>query len=123
MNMAKIIELKRLGMKINLETVCNNYKINTDHKRRMNEKSEEYKVKPNIRAQAEIGAIQLVGKKGWSMDYSFKHVLNKIAVGHAIYDSYKEFVAKGGRKDTLFYEYAIGDVVCEFQLYKSLQQS
>ena len=42
----------------------------------------------------------------------------------AIYEAYNEFVIKNGSKDTLFYEYAIGDVICEFQLLmKNLSSS
>lgn len=124
-NMGKVIELKNSfrRKKINLETVCEYFKISVDHKHRMNKKSEEYKVKPDIQAHADNGAILLVDKRGWSIDFSRNYALNKIAIGHAIYDSYKEFVAKGGRKDTLFYEYAIGDIVCEFQLLEVLRRS
>jgi len=39
---------------------------------------------------------------------------------HYIYDAYLEFVKSGGQKNTLFYEYAIGDVISEYQLLKAL---
>jgi hypothetical protein len=53
------------------------------------------------------------------LDFSYNYVLDKIAGGNAIYDAYLEFVECGGQKDTLFYEYAIGDAISEYQLLKN----
>ena len=65
-------------------------------------------------------AQEIVRSKRWSWDFTFNRVLEKIAGGHAIYDSYQEFVQSGEQKDTLFYEYAIGDVICEYRLLRVL---
>jgi len=53
-------------------------------------------------------------------DFAFNYVLDKIAGGRAIFDAYLEFVKSEGQKNTLFYEYAIGDVISEYQLLKKL---
>lgn len=120
-----VVRLKnKLGRRsLRVEEVFREFGINADHKRRMNEKAEQYKKRPDIKEQAQIAAAHLVESKRWSRDFSFKHALDKIAGGHAIFNAYNEFVQKGGSKDTLFYEYAIGDVICEFQLLKILNRN
>ncbi len=103
-----------------LEEVCREYGIVTEHKRLMDEKDEPFKRRPDILAQADVAAKRLVEEKGWGLDFSLKYTLDKIAGGHAILDSYKEFVQKDGAKETLFHRYAVGDVICEHQLMQKL---
>ncbi len=105
---------------LRLEEVCMEYGIEVTHKQKMNEKAEKYKARQDIKEQAKAKAEILVKNKGWSSEFALKYVLDKIAGGHAIFDAYLEFVESGGQKNTLFYEYAIGDVISEYQLLKKL---
>ncbi|MCW3985069.1 MAG: ribonuclease H-like domain-containing protein [Candidatus Bathyarchaeota archaeon] len=106
---------------LRLEEVCMEYGIEVTHKQKMNKKAEKYKARQDIKDQAKAKAKEYVNKKGWSLDFSYDYVLNKIAGGNAIFDAYREFVKSGGQKDTLFYEYAIGDVICEYRLLEALK--
>jgi len=117
----RVAELKARGKRVRLEDVCMECGIEVVHKRRMNEKAEKYKDRQDIKDLAIAKAGKNVQDLGWSFNYSFQQALNKIAGGYAIYDAYQEFVRSGGQKDTLFYEYAIGDVICEYRLLKTLK--
>lgn len=103
-----------------LERVCGECGIEVVHKRKMNERAEKYGAKENIQKEAKDKAVGIMQKKGGTLDYAFKEALRKIAYGHAVWNAYLEFVESGGQKDTLFYEYAIGDVISEYQLLKKL---
>ena len=103
-----------------LEEACAACGVEVAHKRKMNEKAEKYKSVPAHKDKALAKAKELVEKKGWSLDFSYTYALDKIAGGNAIYDAYWEFVKSGGQKNTLFYEYAIGDVISEYKLLKKL---
>lgn len=106
--------------KARLEEVCAACGIEVTHKQRMNEKAERYKSIEAHKNKASAKAKELVKKKGWSEDFAYNYALDKIAGGTAIYDAYLEFAKGGGKEDTLFYEYAIGDVISEYQLLKKL---
>ncbi len=86
----------------------------------MNELAEKYKTNDGFKEQASIKAKELVKNLGWSLDFSYKYALEKVAGGNAIYDSYLDFVKNNGTNNSLFYEYAIGDVISEYQLLKRL---
>jgi len=116
----KVSELRNRKL-FSLEQVCGECGIEVAHKRRMNEKTNEYKKRQDFKDLAVVKAKELVNDKGWSFDFSYNRMLDKIAGGNAIYDSYQEFVKSGGQKNTLFYEYAIGDVICEYRLLKTLK--
>jgi hypothetical protein len=103
-----------------LEEACAALGVKVTHKQKMNEKAIKYKSIEDFKKQALTKARELVKNKGWGLNFSYDLVLNKIAVGNAIYDAYLEFVESGGQKNTLFYEYAIGDVISEYQLLKAL---
>jgi hypothetical protein len=103
-----------------LEEACAACGVKVFHKQRMNEKAKKYKSIESVKNQALAKAKELVKNRGWSLDFSYNYALDKVTGGHAIYDAYKEFVERGGQKDTLFYEYAIGDVISEYQLLKAL---
>jgi len=115
----RVTELNRNKI-FSLEDVCRECGIEVTHKRKMNEKAEKYKARQDIKDQAKAKAKEYVNKRGWSLDFSYYYVLNKIAGGNAIFDAYQEFVKSGGQKDTLFYEYAIGDVICEHRLLEAV---
>ncbi|MGD0978602.1 MAG: hypothetical protein ABR962_05605 [Candidatus Bathyarchaeia archaeon] len=103
-----------------LEEACAACGVKVTHKQRMNEKAKKYKSMEAHKHKALAKAKELVEKRGWDQDFSFNYVLDKVAGGNAIYDAYLEFVKSGGQKNTLFYEYAIGDVISEYQLLKAL---
>ena len=103
-----------------LEEACAALGIKVTHKQRMNEKAIKHKSNEAFKKQALTKAKELVRDKGWSLNWSYDHVLDKIAVGNAIYEAYLEFVESGGQKNTIFYEYAIGDIISEYQLLKAL---
>lgn len=103
------------------EDACQEYGVVAEHKRLMNGRAESFKKRPEVLALADTAARRLVAEKGWSYDFSMDRELAKIAGGRAIYDSYLEFVRMDGAKETLFYQYAVGDVVCEHQLLQKLQ--
>lgn len=106
--------------KARLEEVYATCGVKVAHKQKMNEKAERYKSIETHKNKALAKAKELVEKTGWSQDFSYIYALDKIAGGNAIYDAYLEFVNSGGQKNTLFYEYAIGDVISEYQLLKKL---
>ena len=101
-----------------LEEICNLCGIDASHKDKMTNHSLKYHSNKDIIKQAEIAAKKLVSTKGWSPDFCLRISIEKLAGGHAIFDAYREFVESGGRQDTLFYEYAIGDIISEFKLFK-----
>jgi hypothetical protein len=103
-----------------LEEACAACGVEATHKRRMNERAKSYKSIEAHKNNALARAKELVEKRGWSQDFSYNYALDKIAGGHAIWDAYLEFAESGGRNDTLFYEYAIGDVISEHQLLRKL---
>jgi hypothetical protein len=111
----------RSARRFGLEEVCKECGIRVTHKQKMNERAERYKTRQDIKNQATAKAKELVKNRGWSFDFSYNHALEKIAGGTAIYDAYLEFASKDGDRTTLFYEYAIGDVISEYQLLKALE--
>lgn len=57
-------------------------------------------------------------KKMWERKDALERATqSKIEVGQVIMHAYNEFVQMNGDKKTLFYEYAIGDVISEYQLF------
>jgi hypothetical protein len=106
--------------KARLEEACAAFGIEATHKQKMNQRAESYRSNETHKKNALVKAKELVEKKGWGQDFSYNYALEKIAGGHAIWDAYLEFVESGGRKDTLFYEYAIGDIISEHQLLRKL---
>jgi hypothetical protein len=106
--------------KARLEEACAACGVKVTHKQRMNEKAKKYKSMEAHKSKALAKAKELVENRGWSHDFSYNYALDKVAGGNAIYDAYLEFVKNGGAKNTLFYEYAIGDVISEYQLLKAL---
>ena len=106
--------------KARLEEVCRMCGIDVSHKQKMDKRAEKYRARQDIREQARAKAEDLVRNKRWTPDFAFNYVLDKIAGGRAIFDAYLEFVKSEGQKNTLFYEYAIGDVISEYQLLKKL---
>jgi len=115
----RVCELRNMKI-FGLERVCGEYGIGVVHKRKMNERAEKCQAKEVIQIEAKAKALEVMKKKGGTFNYAFNEVLHKIAYGHAVWGSYLEFVESGGQKNTLFYEYAIGDVICEHQLLKKL---
>jgi len=116
-----IKSLKRTRGLYRLEDICSHLNIPVRHKCRMIEKAETYKTR--FSALADVEAVKIAEKKGGTVDYAKAEAMRKITIGNAIYDSYKEFVEKEGNKDTLFYEYAVGDVICEYLLFEAVRRT
>ena len=106
---------------LELEEVCREYGIPVEHNRALSQKAEALKKEPEIQAQANEAAKQLEAK-GWTSDASIKYALGRIATGHAVLEAYQEFVQRDGAGDSLYYKYAVGDVLCEHLLLQVLQQ-
>jgi len=106
---------------LELKEVCSAYGILPDHRRPMDEKAELIKKKPEVLAQANEAARELVAK-GWNSESSLKYALDTMAAGRAMLESYEEFVQKGGATDTLFHKFAVGEVIYEHRLLQALQQ-
>jgi hypothetical protein len=106
--------------KMRMEEACKACGVDVNHKRKIDKGADKFRAMQDIREQAKARATELVRIKSWSYPFSYNYVLDKIAGGHAIFEAYQEFVKSGGQKDTLFYEYAIGDVISEYQLLKKL---
>jgi DNA polymerase III epsilon subunit-like protein len=117
-----IRSLKRSHELYKLEDICSWYSIPVKHKHRMNEKAETYRTRQDILALADREAPKIARKKGGTVEYAREEAIRKIAGGSAILDSYKEFVEKEGSKDTLFYEYATEDIICEHRLFEVVKQ-
>jgi hypothetical protein len=116
--------LRSLGRRyLRLEEACVEFGIQVTHKNEMNQKAEQYKVRPDIIDRAKKVAPKIAIKKGGTVEYAYNEAIKKIAGGYAILDAYNEFVTNGCSKDSLFYKYAIGDVICEFQLFKAINKS
>jgi hypothetical protein len=120
----KIEAFHKITKDWSLEHACKKYYVNADHKGKINEKAQQYKNRPNIQERVKSKALQLAKKKNWTEQWTYDtfkaKFFNDVAVGHAIFDAYLEFVECGGQKNTIFYEYAIGDVISEYQLLKAL---
>jgi hypothetical protein len=101
---------------LRLEDICAHLGINSHHKDEMNQRAETYKTRPEIVLQAREAARDLASRRGWDLDFSLGYAVDKIAGGHAIFDSYKDFITSNGSEDTLFYRYAVGDVISEYKL-------
>jgi hypothetical protein len=111
------------GKSTSLEAICIDLGIDVGHKQLMNSRAEQLKMRPEIRAKAEAGALYFSSSKFWSLDFSRRCALDKVAGGYAILEAYLEFVRSSGSKDTLFYRYAVGDVISESQLLRHLLES
>lgn len=103
---------------LRLEEICLHVGIKCRHKDEVNQKAEAYKNRPDLLAQARKAARDLVESKRWGLDFSLQYAIDKIAGGNAILDSYRSFARSNNPKNTSFYRYAIGDVICEHELLK-----
>ena len=104
-----------------LVEICDFLGIECSHKNLMDDQSIEFKNLPHVIELAKEGAEKWVKEKGWSYDYSYNRALSSVSIGMAILKSFKDFVESGGRSDSLFYKYAIGDVISEYLLYEKLK--
>jgi hypothetical protein len=116
----RIVELHNRTKKWGMEYACLECGIVVTHKRKMDERAQKYKARQDIQERARVKAEDFVKNRRWTADFAYDKALDKIAGGHAIWDAYQEFIKRDGQKNTLFYEYAIGDVISEYQLLKKL---
>ena len=101
--------------------LCDFLKIECSHKNLMDEQSVAFKNLPHVIELAKEGAEKWGKEKNWSYNYSYNRALNSVSVGMAIMKSFEDFVKSGGSTDSLFYKYAIGDVISEYLLYQKVK--
>ena len=117
----EMTKFHKLNKDWTLECACNKWLVDANHKQKMNAKAEKYKTRQDIIEKAKAGAIEIKRTMTWlTPGEAYTKALKKLAGGNAVYDAYLEFKESGGQKDTLFYEYAIGDIISEFSLLKKL---
>jgi hypothetical protein len=105
-----------------LVELCDFMKIECSHKNLMDDNSQKFKDLPDVIKLAKEGAEKTCKEKlWWTYDYAYNRALNSISGGMAIMNSFEEFVKSGGNIDTLFYKYAIGDVISEYLLYQKVK--
>jgi hypothetical protein len=83
--------------------------------------SDRIRLMPEVIERARLGSFKLAQKNGWSLDFCYRRALEKISGGMAILESYYDFVRSNPSPDSLFYRYAIGDVIAEYQLYQKMR--
>jgi len=83
----------------------------TDHKRKMDERAEPYKSRPDIIAEANIGAAKFKAEKGWGADFSLKYSLDKLAGGYVPVELILLLIRKSGNDKK--FEHSIYDVMKE----------
>ena len=104
-----------------LVELCDFLEIECSHKNLMDDQSIVFKNLPHVIELAKEGAEKWGKEKGWSHNYSYNRALNSISLGMAIMKSFEDFVQTGGNTDSLFYKYAIGDVISEYLLYQKVK--
>lgn len=103
-----------------LEWVCQAYSIDSSHKKQMDEYSRRYYDDTRFKTDAIILGKMLVSQRGWDPDYCERYALKNLSFKQAIIDTFLEFIKANGSHDSLFYRYAIGDIICEHKLLKAL---
>lgn len=116
----RIKELHKRDKNWKMEHACRECGIEVSHKNKMDELAKKYRTKPEIMKRAFADAEENMKKKGGTFRWWYDKMLDKLAGGRAIWEAYSEFAESGGRKDTLFYEYAIGDVIATHKLFKKI---
>ena len=121
MNMEEFQFLKRLRNTnyIKLEDACKHLGIDICHKEHMNKLAENLKLRnPNWVEDAK----NYIKSNGFlATEDEIARKVNKKAFGTAISKSFDEF-SRFDDKNSLFYKYAVGDVVCEFKLFEKLKE-
>jgi len=104
---------------VKLEDACKHFGIDVSHKMHMKNLAEDLKSKnPTWREDA----INYIKSAGFSIsEDEVMHRINKKAFGMTISKSYDDF-SKNQDKNSLFYKYAIGDILSEFKLFMKLRE-
>lgn len=115
---------KKIGWnRIPLERACQAYGIDAGHKELMTKRASPYFLKEQVIAEARTYVKSLIHEKGWSEDYCLSYAVKSLAYKQAIIDAYQEFIKEQAGISTLFYKYAIGDIICEHKLRQALTGS
>jgi len=105
-----------------LVEICNFLEIDCSHKNLMDENSLQFKDLPDVKKLSKEGAEKICKEKPWwTYDYAYNRTITSISTGMAILKSFKDFVKSGGNTDSLFYKYAMGDVISEHLLYEQVK--
>ena len=100
---------------------CEFMDVECSHKGLMDEQSNRLKKRPDVIKKAKEGAVALQERRGWSFNYAYNRALDKISGGTAILEAFNEFVGSKGDPNTIFYQYAMGDVFSENALYLKMK--
>ena len=112
-------ELNKGG--ISLEEACKHFGIKCEHKKLLEPIAEKIRQYPEVIAKSESEGLKLASKTGWGVERCRSNALKKISGGMAILEMYNEFVRSNGSIDSLFYKYAMGDAISEYELYYKLK--
>lgn len=113
---------RRIGKnKPRLTEICKLVGVNCTHKDIMDQRAQKFRQLPEVIQKAKEGAAKWQKERGWSSDFSYNLALDMICGGMAIMETFDEFVKLNGDKNSFFYQYAMGDVRTEYELYLKLK--
>ena len=102
-----------------LEEACKAFGIDASHKQRMDEKAKAYKTNEAFKARSLVRAKELVQDKKWTVFFhTTMHLIKSLVGTQSMMLTWN--LPKAVDKNTLFYDYAIGDIISEFSLLKKL---
>jgi len=123
LQMKKVVELKQNYKLYKLEDVCAKLGVPCDHKKLLEPMIEKFKRDPRIIERANIEGSKTANLKSWSLQFSQDRALSLICGGSAILQAYNEFVKSKASTNSIFYQYAMGDVISEYELYHKLKSN
>ena len=121
--MNKVVELKQNFKMYKLEAICAEIGVRCDHKKLLVPMIEKLKQDPKIVERAKIEGSKIASLKSWSLQFSQDRALDLICGGSAILQAYNEFVESNGNTNSIFHQYAMGDVISEYELYNKLKRN
>jgi len=104
-----------------LQAVCKEVDVPCNHKKLLEPIVEKLKRDPEIIERAKIEGSKIASINSWTLQYSRDRALDRICGGTAIFQLYLEFVKSNGSHNSNFYEYAMGDVISEYELFQKIK--
>jgi len=104
-----------------LQAVCKAVDVPCNHKKLLEPIVEKLKRDPEIIERAKIEGSKTASINSWTIQYSRDRALDRICGGTAIFQLYLEFVKSNGSHNSNFYEYAMGDVISEYELFQKIK--
>lgn len=105
-----------------LVETCKHLGVDCSHKKMMDDYALTFRNLPDVLKMVKEGAAKMIETKGWTPNYAYNRILEKITGGMAILESFNEFVIAKGDVNSLFHKYAMGDVLTEYRLFEELQK-